>query len=136
MCPSPSSLNTVCCHLTYQEGKRSSLKEQSPEDDILACHLPSITEEDKDDIEEHFQTVSLDDNVWMEEPVPKRHLCIHESSQPDLCPYPCPYSLNPLHLAQEDAMQYIDLNDIFDFPDIIVSASNDDVPSLEDILRL
>ena len=72
----------------------------------------------------------------MEEPVPKRHLCTHENSQHDLCPYPCLYSLNPLHLTQEDALQYIDPNDIFKFPDVIVSASNDDVPSLEDILRL
>ena len=53
-----------------------------------------------------------------------------------LCHYPCPYSLNPLHLTQEDAMQYTYLNNIFKFPDIIVSASDDDVPSLEDILRL
>ena len=70
----------------------------------------------------------------MEEPVPERHLCIHENSQHDLCPYPCPCSLNPLHLTPEDALQYIDLNDIFEFPDVIVSASDDDVPSLEDIL--
>ena len=45
-------------------------------------------------------------------------------------------SLNPLHLAQEDALQFMELNNMFEFPDIIVSASNDDVPSMEDILRL
>ena len=54
------------------------MEDLSPEDDILACCLPSIAEEDKDDTEEYFPTVSLDDNVWMEEPVPERHLCIHE----------------------------------------------------------
>ena len=72
-CPSSSSLNTVYCHLTYEKDEESPLNPQmedhSPEDDILAHHLPSIAEEDEDDAEEHFPTVSLDDNVWMEEPV-------------------------------------------------------------------
>ena len=110
------------------------MEDHSAEDNILAHCLPSIAEEEDDDTE-HFMTVSLDDNVWMEQPFPERHLCIHENSQHDLCPYPCPYSLNALHLPQEDNLQYIDLNDIFEFPVVIVSAS-DDVPSLEDILRL
>ena len=88
-----------------------------------------------DDAEEHFPTVSLDANVWMEEPVPERH-CIHENSQHDLCPYPFPYSLNLLHLTQEDAPWYIDLNDIFEFPDVIVTASDEDTLSLKYILRL
>ena len=109
------------------------MEDHSPEHDILVHHLPSTTEEEDNDTEEHFPTISLDDNIWMEEPVPERHLCIHETH--DLCPYPCLYSLNPLHLTQEDAMQYIDLNNIFEFHDIIESASNNDVPSLEDILR-
>ena len=56
------------------------------------------------------------------------------TSQHDLCPYPCLYSWNPLHLTQEDDPQYIDLNDIFKFPEVI-SASEDNVPSL-DILGL
>ena len=102
----------------------------------MAYHLPSIAEEDDDDTEEHFPTVSLDDDVWMEEPVPERHLCNHENSQHDLCTYPCPYSLNLLHLTQEDTPQDIDLNDIFKFHDVIVSASDENVPSLEDILGL
>ena len=88
------------------------MEDHSPEDDTLAHHLPSIAEEDKDDPEEHFPTGSLGNNVWMEEPVPDRHVCIHENSQHDLCPYPCPYSWNPLQLTQEDTPQYIDLNDI------------------------
>ena len=89
------------------------MEDHSPEDDILAHCLPSIAEEEDEDTEEHFPTVSLDDNVWMEEPVLERHLCIHENSQHDLCPYLCPYSLNLLHLTQEDAPQDIDLNGIF-----------------------
>ena len=54
------------------------MEDHSPEDDILAHCLPSIAEEEDDDIEEHFPTISLDDDIWMEEPVPERHLCIHK----------------------------------------------------------
>ena len=54
----------------------------------------------------------------------------------DLCPYPCLYSLDPLHLTQEYALQYIDLSNIFEFPAVVVSASNNDVTNLEDVLRL
>ena len=111
------------------------LENNSSEDDVLACHLPSIAEEDND-MEEHFPTVSLDDDFWMEEPVPERQLCIHEDAQHDLGPYPCPYNLNQQHFTQEDAVQYIDLNDIFEFTDVMVSANNDDIPSMEDILDL
>ena len=110
------------------------MENHSPEDDILAHHLPSITEEEDDDMEEHFPTISLDDDSWMEDPIPERHLCIHEDAQHDLYPYPYLYDLNQLHLTQED-VQYIDLSDIFNFLDVMVSA-DDDMPSLEDILKL
>ena len=115
-------------------GKDDTIENHSSKDDIVACHLPRITEEEDDDMEEHFLTVSLDNDFWMEESIPERHLCIHKDTQHDVCPYPCPYDLNQVHLAQE-AVQYIDLNDIFDFPDVIESA-DDDIPSLEDILKL
>ena len=111
------------------------MEDHSPEGDTLAHHLPSI-EEDEDDTEEHFSTASLDDNVWMEESIPDWYLCFHENSQHDLCPYPCPYSLNQLHLTQNDAPQHMDLSDIFKFPDVITTASDEDIPNLEDILQL
>ena len=72
----------------------------------------------------------------MEKPVPERHLCIHDNAQHDQCPHPCPYSLNQLNHTQEDAIKYIDLNDIFNFPDVMLSANDDDIPSLEDTLEL
>ena len=109
------------------------LENHSSENDLLAHCLPSIAEEEDNDMEEYFLTVSFDDDFWMEEPVPERHLCIHEDAQHAFCPHPCPY-LNKQHLTHEDAMQYIDLNDIFDFPDVMVFA-DDDVPSLEGILE-
>ena len=41
--------------------------------------------------EEDFPTDPLDDDIWLEDPVPDRYLCIHEQSQPHfLCSYPCP----------------------------------------------
>ena len=71
--PSPSKLNAVHCWLTYKEHNESSLDSRmethSPEDNTLASCLPSIAEDD-DDTEEHFLTVSLDDDFWREEPVP------------------------------------------------------------------
>ena len=109
------------------------MENHSPEDDILAHCIPSMAEEEDNDMEEHFPTISLDDDFWMEDPIPERHLCIHEDAQHDLCPYPCPYDLNKLHLQEE--VQYMDLNDIFDFPDVMISA-DDDMLSLEDILEV
>ena len=91
--PSPRYPHAVHCQLTYEDDDTSSLmlENHSSEDDILAHHLPSIAVEEDYDMEEHFPTVSLYDNFWKEEPVPERHLCIHENVQHNLCPYPWPY---------------------------------------------
>ena len=69
-------------------------------------------------MEENFPTVSLDDNFWMEDTC-SREANVHTWKWPNMsCSlYACPYDLNQLHLTQED-LQYIDLNDIFDFPDV------------------
>ena len=99
----------------------------------MACHLTSTDEEED---EEHFATAPLNDDVWMEEPVLDRHLCIHEHSQHDLYPYPCPYSLHQLQLTPDYAPQYMDLSDIFNFPDVITTASDEDILNLEDVLQL
>ena len=148
-CPSsqPGTLTTVHHHLAFKEDEESSLNRDtlhprmehySPDKNTTACNLPSIEEEDEEeeDAEEHFPTPSLDDNVWMEEPVPDRHLCTHEDSQQDLCPYPCLYSLDQLHLTLDYTPQYMDLSNVFDLPDVITIVSNEDIPNLEDILQL
>ena len=66
-CLSPSYSHTVCCWLSYKEHDEpsinSKMENHSPEDDLLDHHLPSIPEELDDDMEEHFLTVSLDDDV-------------------------------------------------------------------------
>ena len=79
----------------------------------------------------HWMMMSRSKNQFQE-----RHLYIHENSQHDLCPYPCLYSLNQLHLTQNDALQYMNLSDIFKFLNIITTARDKDIPSLEDILKL
>ena len=96
----------------------------------MTCQLTNMEEDVEEDAEEHFPTASLNDNIRMEELVPERHLCIHENSQHGLCPYSCPYSLNQLHLTSNDTLQYMDLSDVFNFPDIITTTSNEDIPNL------
>ena len=99
----------------------------------MAHHLSSM---DKEEEEEHFSTAPLNDDVWMEEPVPDQHLCIHEDLQHDLCPYLCPYSLDQLHLAPNYTPQYIDLGNIFDFQHMITTTCDEDIPNMEDVLKL
>ena len=44
--------------------------------------------------EEDFPTAQLHDAIWLEDPVPDRHLYIHVQSQPLYqCSHPCPYTL-------------------------------------------
>ena len=88
---------------------------------------PVCLEEDEDE-EEDFQTVPYDDKHWTTKEVPDRTLCIHEHALPDrLCPYPCPY-VNYLIPSYANSM---DLSDISDFKDIMITSSNEDIPALE-----
>ena len=84
---------------------------------------------EEDDEEEDIQTVSLDDKHWTTKEVPDRTLCIYEHALPHrLCLYPCPYA-NYLLPSYADSM---DLSDIFDFEDILITSSDEDIPALED----
>ena len=78
----PGNITTVHCYLMFEEDEDSSLdndtllarmEHHSPVEHPMACCLSSTDVEE----EEHFPTASLNDDVWMEEPVPDRHLCIH-----------------------------------------------------------
>ena len=91
--------------------------------------------------EEDFPTAPLDDDIWLEDPVPDRHLCIHEQSQPHYqCYSPCPYSLSLPHSTPEDApapyYKMMDLSNISDLQDVMTTTSDEDIPDLEDIFRL
>ena len=83
-------------------------EQSSPAEHQMAHHLTDDSFQDitseEEEVDEHFPTVPLDDDIWMDKPVPDRHLCIHEHLQPhNLCPYPCPHSLDQLHPTPEYA---------------------------------
>ena len=83
--------------------------------------------------EENFPTAPLDDLVWSEDPIPDRHLCIHETPhEPNhQCSYPCPYRKTtsrmdlPQSTPQDAAVfhyELMDFNDISsDLPDMATS---------------
>ena len=89
-----------------------------------------ILEPEEEDIEEDFQTVSLDDEHWDMEEIPDRLLCIYEHSLPHgLCPYPCPY----VNYQTSSYYDSLDLSNISEFEDIMTTSSNEDIPPLKDI---
>ena len=84
--------------------------------------------------EEDFQTVALDDKHWIMEPVPDRHMCIHEHLQlHSLCPYPFPCSTDSAPTTYQDML---DLSDISDFEDVMTTSSDKDMLALEDVFGL
>ena len=90
---------------------------------------------------EDFSTAPLDDAIWLEDPVPDRHLYIHEQLQLHYqCSYPCPYRLDLPHSSPEDATapyyEMMDLSDIWDIQDVMTTTSDEDNPDLEDIFVL
>ena len=121
----------------------SRTEQPSPIEQQMAHHLTddsfqNIINEEED---EDFPTTPLDDDVWLEEPVPDRHICIHEQSQPhNLCPYHCLYSLDQLHPPPGNAptshYEMVDFSVIFNFPDVKTTASDEDIPDLGDVLDL
>ena len=74
--------------------------------------------------------VPLDDDHWTTKEIPDRTLCVHEHALPHrLCPYPCPYA----NYQVPSYIDSLDLSDIFDFEDIMIMSSDEDIPALEDI---
>ena len=118
----------VCRQLLFSSSDDSDTSEDTP---LTPRATPAGTqiclEEDE---EEDFQMVPLDDEHWTTEEVPDRTLCIHEHALPHgLCLYPCPY-VNYLFPSYADSL---DLSDISDFKDIMITSNNKDIPALEDI---
>ena len=81
--------------------------------------------------EEDFQTVPIDDKHWMTDIVPKRTFCIHENSLPNnVCQYPCPYGSS----NTASYMGSLDLSDISDYEDYMMTTSDDEeLPGLEEV---
>ena len=124
-----SHLRPVCRWLTYSSSDDSDASEDTkPVPRATPTDAQVYLEEDE---EEDFQTVPLDEEHWTTKETPDRTLCIHEPALPHgLCPYPCPYVtyLLPSHI---DSM---DLSDISDFEDIMITSSDEDIPALKDVL--
>ena len=102
-------------------------------------------DDDTTSTEEHFPTAPLDDEVWSEDPIPDRLLCIHKRLHRSnlQCSYPCPYSTTtsrmdlPQSIPQGAAvlnyelMHFSDISS--DLHDIMMTTSDDDIPDLVDI---
>ena len=109
----------VCHHLSF-----TSDSDQDPDEEE---DLPT----DSPDEEEDFPTVPLDDKHWTSDIVPERTFCIHENGLPNnICQHPCPYGSN-------DTVSYtdsLDLSDILDYEDYMMTTSDDDeIPGLEEV---
>ena len=74
--------------------------------------------------------VPLDNEHWTSKETPERTLCIHEHHLPHgLCPYP--YS--DANYQMPSYMDSLDLSDILDYEDYMVTSSNGDIPAFEDM---
>ena len=109
------------CHLSFTSN--SSDYDQDPDSTPVYSDSP--------DEEEDFPTVPLDDEHWTSEIVPERTSCIHENGLPNnVCQYPCPYGNN-------DTVSYmdsLDLSDISDYEDYMMTTSDDDkLPGMEEV---
>ena len=94
------------------------------------CYTPDSSPKCSEDKEEDFQMVPLDDEHWTSEETPERTLCIHVHGLPHgLCPYPCPYA----NYQMPSYMDSLDLSDISDYEDYMVTFSNEDIPEMEEM---
>ena len=118
-CSAPQTpTRPVYKHLSF-----SSADSYSP-DSIPQCS------ESSEDEKKDFQMVQLDDEHWTSEVTPERTLCIHEHGLPHgLCPYPCPYA----NYQMPSYMDSLDLSDISDNEDYMVTFSNEEVPGMEEV---
>ena len=71
--------------------------------------------------------VPLNDDHWTSKEIPERTLCIHEPGLPHgLCPYPCPYA----NYEMPSYIDILDLSDISEFEDYMVTSSDEDIPAI------
>ena len=92
----------------------------------VGSHTPDSTPECSEDKEEDFQMIPLDDEHWTSEETPERTLCTHEHGLPHgLCPYQCPY----VNYQMPSYMDSLDLSDISDYEDYMITSSNEDIPA-------
>ena len=85
---------------------------------------------DSPDEEDDFPTVPLDDEHWTLDIVPERTFCIHENRLPNnVCQHLCPYGSNDT----ASYMDSLDLSDISDYEDYVVTSSDEELPGMEEV---
>ena len=106
------------CHLSFT----SNSSENNQNQDSSPEHS---------DEEEDFQTVPMDDEHWMTDMVLERTFCIHKNGLPNnVCQYPCPYG----NSNTASYMDSLDLSDISDYEDYMMTTSDDEeLPGLEEV---
>ena len=121
---SQSPPRPVCRRLSF-----SSTDDNNPHTPrSTPASTPGCSEDEEE--EEDFQTVPLSNDHWTLEEIPERTLCIHEHGLPHgLCPYPCPYA----NYQMPSYIDSLDLSDISDFEDYMVTSSDKDIPAFEDM---
>ena len=98
--------------------------------DIYTPDSIPICSDSSDDEEEDFQMVPLDGKHWTSEETPIKTLCIHEHGLPHgLCQYPCSY----INYETISFMDNLDLSDISDYEDDIVTSSDEEIPGMEEV---
>ena len=119
-CSTPkTSPRPVCRHLSFSSADSYTL------DSTPVCSDSSEDEE--------FQMVPLNDEHWTSEETPERTLCIHEHGLPHgLCQYPCP-DANYQILSYMDSL---DLNNISDYGDCMITSSDEEIPGMEEVPRV
>ena len=123
-----SNLRLVCRWPTYSSSNDIDTSEDKALTAWRATPDAQVHLEEEDE-EEDFQKVPLHDKHWTTEEVPDRTLCIHEHALlHGLCLYLCPYA-NYLLPSYANTM---DLSDISNFEDIMITSSDKDIPVLED----
>ena len=120
-------LRPVYRQLSFNSSNDSDTSEDAPPGPRAT---PAGTQVSLEEEEEDFQMVPLDNEHWTTKEVPDRTLCIHEHALPHgLNLYPCPY-VNYLIPSYGNSM---DLSDISNFEDIMITSSNEYIPALEDM---
>ena len=118
----------VCRWLSFSSSDDSNIPEVTPPTPRATPASTLEYLEDKE--EEDFKMVPLNDDHWTTEKIHDRTLCIHEHALPyRLFPYPCPYA----NYQIPSYVGNLDLGDISDFKDIMITSNNEDIPALEDM---
>ena len=75
--------------------------------------------------------VPLNDKHWTSKETPERTFSIHENGLPhNLCQYPCPYGSN----NTPSYMDSLDLSDISNYEEYMVTSSDEEIPGMEEVL--